>query len=158
MSIQAASQSTECTIITKATLQKARDACAVASNAGKEKTAADKLRDAALGQLFFEMGFFNLEQVRSLTPEQLAAEIKRRTGSAFELAPDAQGLFVLQKTSEGKYPRWKEEFVLLNGPLEAAKIEDETAKQYSYAIVDIGKAKPGSGGLLLGEPARGRKK
>jgi hypothetical protein len=144
--------------LTKTTLEVARDACARASAAGREKTAADKERDACLGQVFFELGFANMDGVKALSPEEMAIAIRASLVEDCKLAPNAVGLFVIVQTSAGKYPKWKEEFLACLGPAEVGRVEGETAKQYSYAVVDVASAKPGAGVLLGAAPVKAGKK
>jgi hypothetical protein len=93
---------------------------------------------------------FSTEAVKAMSPEKLAEEIKQAIcqGGDCVLENDAAGLFAIVKTSEGKYPKWKEEFSASLGPAEVGRVEGETAKQYSYAVVDVAGVKPGSGVLL----------
>jgi hypothetical protein len=135
-------------LLTKKTLEAARNACAGAAAAGKLKTAADKERDAALGQVFFELGFANMDRLKALCPDELAIAIKQSLVAECALETGAAGLFVIVQTSAGKYPKWKEEFSACLGPAEVGRVESETAKQYSYAVVDVASAKPGAGVLL----------
>lgn len=137
-------------VLTKKTLEAARNACAGATAAGKLKSVADKERDAAVGQVFFELGFANMDAAKALCPEEMAIAIKNAIGVDCELEAAAAGLFAIVKTSEGRYPMWKEEFQAMLGPAEVGRVEGETAKQYSYAVVDAADAKAGA--IPLGAP------
>lgn len=139
----------ELPVLTFDELEAARAACVNAAEAGKAKAAADKEKDAAMGQVFFKMGFVNLDEVKALSPEELAKAIGQRAGKCFRLEGEAVAEFALQKTSQGKYPKWKQELIALNGPAAAAEIEGETATQYSYSVLLAGLATPGSSSTFV---------
>jgi hypothetical protein len=144
-------------VLTKDELEAAREACALATEAGRAKTVADKTRDGALAQVFYKMGFQNLDEVKALSPAELSAEIQRRVGKMFRLDADAFAEFALQKTSQGKYPKWKQEFISLNGPAAAAAIEGETGTLYSYSVLPAGQTIPGSASMFVLAPEPQRK-
>ena len=135
-------------VLTRAELEAAADACAKCTAANKAKEVAEKARDGALAQIFFKMGFTSLDEVKALHPKTLAKMITERTGKAFNFE-GALAEFAIKNTSEGKYPKWKEELVRLNGPAAAAQIETETASQFSYSVIEAGKAAPGASGVFV---------
>jgi hypothetical protein len=138
-------------VLTRAELETAAEACAKCTAANKAKEVAEKARDGALAQIFFKMGFTSLEEVKSLSPTNLAKLIKARAGKSFSYDGDLAE-FAVKNTSEGKYPKWREELIALNGPAAAAQIESDMAPQYSYSVIEAGKAAPGASGVFMLAP------
>jgi hypothetical protein len=122
----------ELPVLTKAELDAAREACTDCKMADRVAAEAKKVRDGALAQVFFKLGFASMDEVKALEPAVLAHEIDRRVGSIFEIEGKAFAEFAIQKSSQGKYPAWKKELIAINGPAVATQIESETATQYSY--------------------------
>jgi hypothetical protein len=139
-------------VLTRAELEAAQIACANATEAGRAKGAAEKARDHALAKVFFKMGFLSLDEVKALSPDELAEAIEQRVGKCFHLDKDAFAEFALAKTSQGKYPAWKKELIALNGPAAAAAIEGETATQYSYAVIEALATTPAKGSTFVLAP------
>ncbi len=138
-------------VLTRAELEAAATACAKCTAANKAKEVAEKARDGALAQIFFKIGFTSLEEVKALSPKVLATTIRQRAGKAFHF-DGALAEFAIKNTSEGKYPKWKEELIALNGPAAAAQIESDMAPQYSYSVIEAGKAAPGASGVFMLNP------
>ena len=114
----------------------AKKACTRARGLYGALRSAERARDAALGQLFFKMGFSSLDEVKAMSPERLTAEIQRRTGVSFSFeSPQAQEFAVL-KLWNGRCPSWKDQFLARLGPAIAAEVEAATRMQYSYAVID----------------------
>jgi hypothetical protein len=148
-------------VLTKAELEAARMACANCAVASKMMAAAEKEKSGALAQIFFKMGFLNMDEVKCLEPAALADVIERRVGKAFQLEPKAFAEFAVVKTSQGKYPKWKAELLSIAGPAKVAEIEAETATQYSYTVIEAAASAPGAAGVFVLAPepeAKGRKK
>ena len=135
-------------VLTRSELEAAAVACAKCTAANKAKEVAEKARDGALAQIFFKMGFGSLDEVKGLSPKTLARLITTRVGKSF-CFDGGLGEFAVKNTSEGKYPKWKEELIALNGPAAAAQIESDMAPQYSYSVIEAGKAAPGASGVFV---------
>jgi hypothetical protein len=142
----------ELPILTNAELEAAREACAVCTAADRAAAAAKKEKEGALAQVFFKMGFPNMDEVKALEPAVLADTIERRVGTVFQLESKAFAAFALQKTSQGRYPKWKEELKSISGPAMIAQIEGETAIQYSYAVIEAAASAPGASGVFVLAP------
>ena len=122
--------------LTAKEVKEAKTACANYSRLYRAQKAAEKARDAALAQIFFKMGFSTLDEVKGLSPERLAAEIHKRAGRAFSFDAPAAREFAILKTWGGRFPNWKDQFLVRVGPAIAAEVENDARMQYSYAIID----------------------
>ena len=118
-------------------VNRAKAACTNYSRLYRAQKSAEKERDACLAQMFIKMGFRDLDEVKSMTPERLGAEIQKRTGVAFTFDSQEAREFAVLKTWGGRYTNWKDQFLARVGPEAAADIEASTRMQYSYAIVDL---------------------
>lgn len=132
-------------VLTGEELRAARVACAASKAADALAAAAKKTKDGALAQVFFKMGL--AAEAKTLGPEELAKEIARRAGNTFVIEGAAAD-FALQKTSQGRYPAWKQELLARVGPAEVASIENATPTQFSYAVIEA-PAAMGAGVVLL---------
>jgi hypothetical protein len=138
-------------ILTKEDLEAAKVACAASKDADRLAAAAKKKKEGALAQIFFTMGF-SMDEVKSMDPMLLADTIERQVGRTFELERKAFAEFALAKTSQGKYPSWKNELLAINGPKVVAQIESETATQYSYTVIEAAASVPGVAGVFVLAP------
>lgn len=72
--------------------------------------------------------------LRTLDPDQVEKlMISRREKGLWRAARNAPP-FVFLKTSSGRYPSWKAEFILLKSEAAAEKITAETEPVYSYRV------------------------
>lgn len=122
--------------VTATEVELAKKACANARRLYGAHKGAERARDAALGQLFFKMGFPSLDEVKAMSPERLTAEIRKRTGVTFSFDSDEARRFAVLKTWNGRSVSWKDQFLARLGPAIAGEVENGTRMQYSYAIVD----------------------
>jgi len=122
--------------LTAEEVAKAKKACAEARRLYRAHSTAERMRDAALHQIFFKMGFASLDEVKSMGPDRLAAEISRRSGIVFEFENSDAREFAVLKTWEGRRPDWKAQFLARIGPAIAAEVEKSTKPHYFYSIID----------------------
>lgn len=109
-------------------LKKAENAFAEATKALADAERALKPLRLALAEKV--LGVQSADDFKGMTPEEVEKAFKRRT---WQLALGAPG-FSFEKTNEGRYPRWKEEFIAWAGEAEAERVIARTPPSFSYKV------------------------
>jgi hypothetical protein len=122
-------------VLTADELRAAVEACLAYAGACGTKSRAEEVRDAGLGQIYFEIGL-TAEQARRMTPEELSTWVEKRQGTAFAVEAKAHGQFAFKLGHQGKHPAWKGLFVREAGPVKTTEAEARCPVLYSYLIVD----------------------
>jgi hypothetical protein len=80
------------------------------------------------------LGVESEEQFKRLDPEMLESLMAVREEKGFWRSERKAPPFVFLKTSEGRYPSWKVEFIGIKSEAEAEQIVSATPKSYSYKV------------------------
>ncbi len=105
------------------------------AKANKEKAAAEKavkFRRLALAEKV--LGIKSEEDLKELSPEQLAKRFTKRWEAGEWKAERGAPEFAFSKTSSGRYPAWRALFVDELGETAAARISAETPISWSYCV------------------------
>ena len=121
--------------LSAADVLKAKAACANYRRLSCALERAEKAREAALSQLFDVMGI-SFDEAKTLNPERLAAEIRKRAGISFSFDSPEAAQFAILKVDAGRFPDWKEKFVARIGPAIASEVEASARTIYAYDVVD----------------------
>lgn len=101
------------------------------------RTQADierKTKAARLSLAQKVLGVESAEQFKALDPETLERLMIVRQEKGFWKIERRAPPFLFVKTSAGRYPAWRDEFIKLASEAEAEKITAETDKTYSYRV------------------------
>jgi len=121
--------------VTKAELLELADWEAKYAEASKALAEAEKqLKPRRLALAVKVLGVESADELKLLEPEQLEKLLeKREKKGLFKVERGAPG-FNFVKTSEGRYPAWKQLYISELGEAAADKIAAETPKIFSYRI------------------------
>jgi hypothetical protein len=122
-------------IVTKDELLELADWEQKYADAKKKVSAAEaelKFRRQALAEKV--LGVKSADEMKKLSPKEVEKLYARRL-TAGDWKPERSApAFVFLKTSEGRYPAWKQFYVDLAGETAAAEISANTSPIYSYAV------------------------
>ena len=80
------------------------------------------------------LGIKSSEELKALSPKEIEKLYAKRLTAGDWKPERGSPAFVFRKTSEGRYPAWKQLFVGLQGEAAAAEIQSNTPPIYSYTV------------------------
>ena len=121
--------------VTRVELIALRDAEEAYAKANRELTAAENaVKPLRLALAEKVLGVKTADELKNMAPDELEARLERRTKKGeFEVVRGAPR-FKFVKTSAGRYPGWKSEFVAIKGEVAAARITADTPTIYGYRV------------------------
>jgi hypothetical protein len=129
------STATIAALVTKDELHELADWERKYSDAKKKASAAEKELNFRRQQLAEKvLGLKSTDELKKLPPEKIS-RIQTRRLEAGEWKPERGAPeFTFSKTSEGRYPSWKQLYIDELGETAAARIAAETPIVYSYCV------------------------
>lgn len=116
----------------------------LAEIAKAEKTYADAKKKQAAAELEVKLLRFQLaekvlgitseDELKKLGPDQVLKRMAKRFEAGAWSAQKGSPEFEFVKTSQGRYPGWKEIYSTEHGIAAALKITDDTPVSFSYAV------------------------
>lgn len=80
------------------------------------------------------LGVKSSDELKQLSPKEVEKLFAKRLTNGDWKPERSAPAFVFRKTSEGRYPAWKQIFIELKGEAAAAEIHSNTPPIYSYAV------------------------
>jgi hypothetical protein len=133
--IAAAAKAFTPALVTKDELLELADSERKYAKANREKAAAEKdleFRRQSLAEKV--LGVKSKDELKRLSPEQVLKIYQRRWEREEWRTERGAPEFAFVKTSQGRYPAWREVFIGELGETAAARISAETPTTYSYAV------------------------
>lgn len=122
-------------VVTRTELIALRDAEKALSEAARVLTEAENVvKPLRLALAEKVLGVKTAQEFKTFCPEDVEKYMEKRIRSgACEIVRGAPR-FKFVKTSAGRYPAWKAEFIAVNGEVAAERITAETPSIYSYRV------------------------
>jgi hypothetical protein len=80
------------------------------------------------------LGVKSKDELKQLSPEQLQKRFSKRWESGEWKAERGAPEFLFKKTSQGRYPSWRDQFISEMGETAAARLSADTPTTYSYCV------------------------
>lgn len=126
---------TETVLVTRSELVALRDAEEAFAAASRALTQAENaVKPLRLALAEKVLGIKTSDELKAMAPEEVDKRVQKRIKSgAIEIVRGAPR-FKFVKTSAGRYPAWKAEFIAAKGEVAAEKLTAETPSIFSYRV------------------------